>query len=91
MQFFQRFRINADFLKLDPVNWNTNDSYLLGKQTVYSINVVNDSAERAVKLMEDYYGTLTVGDEKAELLLRCVQEHRRIYPNCNKKTLKKQF
>ena len=41
--------------------------------------------------MEDFHGTLTKDDKKSELLLQCIQEHRRLYPDCKKETLKKQF
>jgi hypothetical protein len=40
--------------------------------------------------MEDFHGTLTKYD-KSELLLQCIQEHRRLYPDCKKETLKKKF
>jgi hypothetical protein len=64
---------------------------IYGKEIACSLNVVNDTAERAVKLMEDFHGTLTKDDKKSELLLQCIQEHRRLYPDCKKETLKKQF
>jgi len=88
MQFFSRFNINTDFLKDDPSTWETQISYL---QIACSLNVVNDTAERAVKLMEYFHGTLTKDDKNSELLLQCIQEHRRLYPDCKKETLKKQF
>lgn len=91
MKFFSRFGINTDFFNDDPSTWNTQINYLHGRDIVCSLNVVNDTAERAVKLMEDFHGSLTKDDEKSELLLRCIQEHRRIYPDCKKETLKKQF
>jgi len=91
LSFFSRFGININFLKKDPSLWNTDKDYLHGKKNVFSLNVVNDTAERAVKLMEDYHGRLTKDDEKSELLLRCVQKHRRLHPNCNKKTIKQKF
>ncbi|XP_050545354.1 uncharacterized protein LOC126907794 [Daktulosphaira vitifoliae] len=91
MKFFKRFDINTNFLNLDPSNWNTDNFYLHGKEIVCSLKVVNDSAERVVKLMEDFHESLTINDEKAELLLRCVQEHRILYPNCHKEPLKHSF
>jgi len=91
MQFFSRFNINTDFLNDDPSTWDTQISYLHGKEIAYSLNVVNDTAERAVKLMEDFHGTLTKDDKKSELLLQCIQEHRKLYPDCKKETLKKKF
>jgi len=47
-----------------------------GKEIACSLNVVNDTVKRAVKLMEDFHGSLTKDDKKFELLLQCIQEHR---------------
>jgi hypothetical protein len=66
-------------------------NYLHRKEIVCLLNVVNDTAERTVELMEDFRGSLTKDDKKSELLLQCIQEHRRLYPDCKKETLKKQF
>ena len=48
-----------DFLDLDPKLWNENDQYKKSKELVNNINVVNDIAERGVKLIEDYNKLLT--------------------------------
>lgn len=53
--------------------------------------VVKDTAERGVKLMKDFHGLITLEEEQKQFLLRCVQEHRRIFPDCNKKTLKRKY
>ncbi|KAL4107469.1 hypothetical protein QTP88_017811 [Uroleucon formosanum] len=47
--------------------------------------IVNDTAERAVKLMEQYNATLTLDKDQKQFILKCVQEHRKIYPDCKKK------
>lgn len=56
-----------------------------------SLNIINDTAERLFKLIKYFHGSLTKDDEKSELLLCCVQDHRRLYLNCNKDTLKTNF
>lgn len=56
-----------------------------------TLSVVNDTAERGVKLMQDFHGLITAEEEQKQFLLRCVQEHRRIFPDCNKKTLKRKY
>lgn len=91
LKLFSRFRINTDFLNQDPITWNTNVSYLNGKEVIKSLKVINDIAERAVKLIQDYNGRVVRDAEQQEFLLRCVQEHRRLYPNCNKNTLKEPY
>lgn len=51
-QFFRRFQINTEFLKIDPVFWNMSNidcvSYREGRDIVRKLKVVNDTAERAV-------------------------------------------
>lgn len=64
---------------------------LNGKEIAKSLNVFNDTAERAVNIMEDFHGSFTKDDKKSELLLRCVQENRRLYPYSKKETLKQHF
>ncbi|CAG9792723.1 unnamed protein product [Diatraea saccharalis] len=61
-----------------------NDSFL-------GEDVVNDTAERAVKLMQDFNGLITAEEEQKQFLLRCVQEHRNLYPDCKKSTLKTSY
>lgn len=48
-----------------------------------SLKTVNDTAERAVKLIEEYNATKMDEDQK-QFILKCVQEHRQIYPNYKK-------
>jgi len=50
--------------------------------------VVNDQAERGVALIEEFTGHLTKDEEQLQFLLQVVQEHRRAYPNAQKKTYK---
>jgi len=52
---------------------------------VSTLTVVNDTAERCVKLIHDFHGLITVEEEQKQFLLRCVQEHRGMYPDYNKK------
>lgn len=52
---------------------------------------MNDTAERAVKLMQDFNGLITADEEQKQFLLRCVQEHRKLYPDCKKTTLKRSY
>lgn len=83
--------MNTNFLNQDPITWNTNISYLNGKEVIKSLKIVNDIAERAVKLIEDYNGRVVKNEEQQEFLLRCVQEHRRLYPDCKKDILKQPY
>lgn len=76
---------------MDPASWDENISYLNAKETMKNLKVVNDTAERGVKLMQDFNGLLTADEEQREFILRCVQDHRRQYPDCRKETLKRKL
>lgn len=71
--------------------WQTNASFQQGKEKVNVLRAVNDTAERAVKLVKDFHGLITAEEEQKQYLLRCVQEHRQMYPDCNKQTLKRKL
>ena len=61
------------------------------KKFFFSLNAVNDTAERAVKLMQDFHGKITAKEDQKQYLLCCVQEHRKLYPDCKKETLKRKY
>lgn len=52
------------------------------------LKVVNDIAERALALIEQYNDSLTKNEEQKQYLLQVVQKHRKAFPNCHKKNLK---
>lgn len=89
--FFRRLKIDDSFLMECPTSWPANASFQHAKMKVQSLIAVNDTAERAVKLMQDFHCLITVDEEQKQYLLRCVQEHRKEYPDCKKQTLKRHF
>ena len=58
------------------------------KKKSFSLKAVNHTAERAVKLMQYFHGKITAKEEQKQYLLRCVQEHRKLYPDCKNEILK---
>ena len=51
-----------------------------------TMTVVNDSAERAIALKQQYSMSLTKNDEQ-EQFLRIMNNHRKTYRSCSKATL----
>ena len=51
--------------------------------------VVNDTAERGVKLIQDFNSYLTKDEEQRQFLLQVVSECRKIFPDYSKATLSK--
>lgn len=87
--FFKRFGIPTDFLTKDPKEWVNEPSFNVGLNIVRNMNVVNDSAERAVKLMEDFNLVLSKNEEEKQLIVQIVADYRKLYPNVNKYSLLK--
>lgn len=82
--FFARFDIPTGFLSVEPSEWSQRDDYKQGFETCKVIHVVNDSAERAVKLFLDYNQKLTHSEEQKQFIPKVVQHYRQIFPSSNK-------
>lgn len=86
---FSRLKIKTDFLQESVSRWKDHEDYIQAKRKVYQLKAVNDTAERGVRLMQDFHGKLTANEDQKQYVLRCVQEHRNLYPDCKKDTLKR--
>ena len=67
--------LNLSFLLLvdkDIEQWEEDDAYIESKKTVGLMNVVNDPAERAVKLTADFVGAAR-GEEHFQIMLQVVE------------------
>ncbi|XP_025192732.1 uncharacterized protein LOC126553881 [Aphis gossypii] len=91
IQFFQRFRISKDFLHKDPSLWNITTEYKEAKDVITTLKVVNDSAERGVKLMEEFNDKFTKQEEQKQYVLQIVQDYRKQYPGFSRKVLKQTY
>lgn len=87
VRFFNRFKISRNFLHEDPHLWADDDEFLEGLLIVNRLAVVNDSAERAVKLMEDYNKVLTKDEQQKQFLLQVVSDYRQKFPSHTKQAL----
>lgn len=85
--FFERFNISRDFMQTDPSTWSEKDTFKKCFQIVTKLKVVNDTAERGVKLMEDYNKLITRNEDQKQYLLQVVQDYRRRFPDSKKETL----
>jgi len=54
-----------------------------------SLQVVNDVAERAVQLVDQFNNVLTKDKEEEQYILQVVSEYKRMYPDCTKTNLAK--
>ena len=62
--------------------------YVEAYDLLTNLKVVNDPAERAIKLITDYAVALTNNEEEKQCLLQVVESHRKLVPNIKKEELK---
>ena len=86
-QFLSGLQVNDSFLREDD-SGGDNPTFLEARRRIICLKVGNNTAEIAVKLMQDFNGHITAKEEQKQFLLRCVQKHRNLYPDCKKTTLK---
>lgn len=88
VHFFSRFDISRDFLEKDPSEWSDDDEFKNTRALLSTLEVVNDNAERGVKLMEDFNKLITKDEEMKQFLLLTVSEYRKKFPGYTKTDLK---
>lgn len=74
-------------MEADPSEWNEREDFLSGLQVSKNICVVNDPAERAVKLITDFNRSLTHDEEDKQYLIQVVEKYRKMYPSHTKSSL----
>lgn len=87
INFFKRFGISEDFLQKNASEWNNDPIYLDAKKRLSSLEVVNDNAERGIKLIEDFNRFSTKDEEMLQYTLQTVAEYRKMFPSYNKSDL----
>ena len=75
------------FLSSDPERWQYDDTFLELQRAAVNLKVVNDVAERGVKLATDFNNALTKDEEQKQFLLQAVAVHRRKLPKAKKSCL----
>ena len=85
------YSVGTEFLLNDPADWSENLSFQNALQMVSKLKTVNDTAERGIKLIEDYNSILTTNEEQKQFVLQVVSDYRKIFPDCKKETLKKKI
>jgi len=86
-RFFRILKIESSFLQQDPTDWPANPEYQHARHIAANLRVVNDAAERAVKLMSDFNSILTKDEEQRQFLLQVASRYRKDHPDMKKGTL----
>lgn len=85
--FFSSFGLPSAFLESDPTAWESSFDYQECWTFCQNLFVVNDTAERGVKFMQDYNKILTHDEEEKQVLLQVVEAYRKKYPSYKKSDL----
>jgi hypothetical protein len=87
-ELFKKLGIDTVFMTQHPPQaWSGLVEYKRAQEIASSLKVVNDTAERAVKLVTDYTKTLTTDELQLQLLLQVVEEHMVKFPDMRKSTI----
>ena len=84
---FESLSVESDWLSLPVEEWKNLASFLKDKDFVTTVKVVNDAAERRVKLNTDYSSILTDDLQQQARLLQNVEQHRKQVPGFSKSIL----
>ena len=84
---FDALGIDGSWLKQPVEEWPENESFKAAEKFVHSVKVVNDVAERGVKMMADFATVITTNQEQRDQLLQVVELHRRKFDSFKKSTL----
>ena len=70
--------LEGTFLSLPVCEWESNSEYVLFHQYVSTVKVVNDPAERSIKMCSDVMQKITRCETKSKNLLQVMEKHRDI-------------
>ena len=80
LNLFESLHLNKEFLSVAVETWNQRDDYKDARKIVCALKVINDCAERAVKLATDFNEVLTKDAKQRDLLYQVVEHHRKLLP-----------
>ena len=82
---FETLGVNK-WLKTPVQTWEENEDYLKAMNFLKNIRVVNDVAERGVKLVQDVSLSLTKDEKSKQSVLQVVENHRKCFTDFRKAT-----
>ncbi len=88
-QFFDIVKSDPSWLTKRVGDWEFDEDYNEVKFFVSTVKVVNDSCERAVAMATEYGNILTKDSMMRRKIIQIVEHNRKLFPDCNKKTLGK--
>jgi len=80
LNLFEALRLSQEFLTTPVDTWSKRDDYIAACKVVHALKVINDCAERAIKLATDFNEVLTKDVQQRQLLYQVVEYHRNLIP-----------
>lgn len=74
-----------DIIKKDPETWDTLSEYKKASELISQIQIINDPAERGVKLAKDFNEFGTRDEKQLQKLMKNVEHTRKLVPKATKK------
>jgi hypothetical protein len=75
LHLFTALKIDPSCLLGSPSAWSQSPNYVSAKQKVMGLKVINDCAERVVKLATDFNNALTFDETQRQLVFQIVKYH----------------
>ena len=75
---FRKLKLTGRFLMLPVSAWKGTEEYKVLHQYVSTIKVVNDAAERGIKLCSEVIQKITTDERTRENLIQVIQHHRKV-------------
>ncbi|XP_032457926.1 uncharacterized protein LOC116417301 [Nasonia vitripennis] len=88
---FRRLKIDTTFLEKNPSKWAKDRNYTNGLEVVKNLRVVNDTAEREVKLITEFNNLLTKDEKQLQYLLPVIKDYRSLFSDSKKETLMRPY
>ena len=79
--------LEGKFINLPVCEWETVTAYQSFHRYVSTVKVVNDPAERSIKMCSDIMQKITKSEESRKSLLQVIEQHRNVVKGTNKKNL----
>ena len=77
LNLFTALKIDPACFSGSPSTWLACPDYVSAKQEITGLKVINDCAERAVKLATDFNNALTHDETQRQLVFHIVEFHRK--------------
>ncbi len=88
---FDVLGVDNEWLEDDVGKWERYASYQRAKRFVQTVKVVNDAAERGIRVNSQCATVITDSPEEKHRLLQMAERHAHLFSDFSKKSLSKEF